>query len=77
MIVMLGLLVLTCNVGPSDNNNLMAFDNSYQSDNTQIFTLFYKTIFELDEETACLRLLRMTLQLRNHEPIFAGSAIGI
>lgn len=58
MMVMLCLSVPTCDVGLRDNDNLTAFDISYQSGNTQIPTLFYEDMFETDEQTSLLRLLR-------------------
>ncbi|KAL0631726.1 Serine/threonine-protein phosphatase 6 regulatory ankyrin repeat subunit A [Maublancomyces gigas] len=75
VMVMLCLSVPTCDVGLRDSDNRTAFDISYQTGKTQIPTLFYKNIFEIDEQTSLLRLLTMASKHRDNKPIFPGDAM--
>lgn len=75
VMVMLCLSVPTCDVGLRDSDNLTAFDISYQSGNTHVPTLFYKNIFEIDEQTSLLRLLTMATKHQDNKPIFPGDAM--
>lgn len=75
VMVMLCLSVPTCDVGLRDSDNHTAFDISYQSGNTHVPTLFYKNIFEIDEQTSLLRLLTMASKNRDNKSIFPGDAM--
>ncbi|KAL0634668.1 hypothetical protein Q9L58_006394 [Maublancomyces gigas] len=65
-------------IGLRDNDGLTAFDVACQSGNDMIPTLFYKSMFEMEEthpQEALLRVLTLTSDPVVDRPIFPGSAM--
>lgn len=65
-------------IGLRDNDGLTAFDVACQSGNDMIPTLFYKSMFEMEEtnpQEALLRVLTLTSDPAVDRPIFPGSAM--
>lgn len=65
-------------IGLRDNYGLTAFDVACQSGNDMIPTLFYKSMFEMEEthpQEALLRVLTLTSDPAVDRPIFPGSAM--
>lgn len=78
--VMLCLSVLECEIGLRDNDDLTAFDLSVRavSGNETIPTMFYKSMFEIEEidpQAALLRALTVTSEPAPTRSIFPGAAM--
>lgn len=77
-LVRLCLSVPECLIGLKDNNGYTAFDVSLTGPNEIIPTLFYKSMFDLQEthpQAALLRSLTVTSEPTPGRTIFPGSAI--
>lgn len=72
------LSVPECDVGLRDNDNLTAFDISSRSGNQIIPTLFYKNLFETEEQdpqAALLLVFTITSQPAKDKTAFPGEVI--
>lgn len=76
--VRLCLSVPECEIGLKDNDGLTAFDISRRGGSEKIPTLFYKSMFEMEEshaQAALLRVLTVTSVPAMNKPVFPGIAI--
>ncbi|KAL0634675.1 KN motif [Maublancomyces gigas] len=76
--VKLCLSVPECDVGVKDSDGFTAFDLSLRSGNQVITTLFYKDIFDTEEQypqAALLRALTVSSEPGFDRPVFPGIAI--
>lgn len=76
--VRLCLSVPECEIGLKDNDGLTAFDISRRGGSEKIPTLFYKSMFEMEEshpQAALLRVLTVTSVPAMDKPVFPGIAI--
>lgn len=78
MVVMLCLSIPECDIGLTDANNQTAFDISLGDASEVIPTLFYRSMFEMEDthpQDALLRALTVTAEPVEDRIVFPGNAI--